>query len=176
MRKGGLILLPFHFWRIDIIKILGIDQATKVSGWALVEGGSLSGHGVIDLSKNTDVTERFPRMCKAIHDLIVTHNPEHVIIEGVSLQNNAAILSLLAQIQGAIIQTCVLCNIPFYIYPASSWRKDLGFHQGKGVKRDDLKRQAIQFVESTYNISVLDDEAEAICIATAFQKINEENT
>ena len=52
----------------------------------------------------------------------------------------------------------------------------LGFKQGSGTKRSDLKQQAIDMIYDRYGISVTNDEADAICIGIAYiKKTTEEN-
>lgn len=51
---------------------------------------------------------------------------------------------------------------------ASSWRAALKIKQGRGIKRESLKQQDIQYVQNKYNIKVNDDEADAICIFDAY--------
>lgn len=53
-----------------------------------------------------------------------------------------------------------------YIYP-SSWRAALGIKNGRGIKRTTLKEADIDYVKEKYNITVNDDEADAICIGLA---------
>ena len=40
--------------------------------------------------------------------------------------------------------------------------------QGRGIKRDNLKNQDIEYVKNQYNIIVNDDEADAICLFDAY--------
>ena len=109
-------------------------------------------------------------MIKTIGDYIFNNKPDYVVFEGVSLQTNVSTLLLLAQIQGAIMQTCVLNNIPHIIYKPTTWRKILGFNQGKNIKRPKLKKQAKEFVENKYNLKLKEDICDAICIGEAFIK------
>ena len=51
---------------------------------------------------------------------------------------------------------------------ASTWRAALKIKQGKGIKRDKLKDQDIQYVKQKYGIIVNDDEADAICLYDAY--------
>ena len=53
------------------------------------------------------------------------------------------------------------------ILKPTEWRKACGFKQGR-VKREQLKQQAIDFVKDVYHLQVTDDEADAICIGSAY--------
>ena len=53
---------------------------------------------------------------------------------------------------------------------ASQWRAALKIKQGRGIKREALKPQDIQYVKNKYGLTVNDDEADAICIFDAYQE------
>lgn len=107
-------------------------------------------------------------MIACISEYITKEVPDCVVIEDVSLQTNVSTLLLLAQIQGAIMQTCVALNIPYYVYKPSFWRKVLKFNQGKGIKRPELKKQAKEYIQNKYGLKLKIDQCEAICIGEAF--------
>ena len=58
------------------------------------------------------------------------------------------------------------CQIQFI--NASEWRAAIKIHQGRGVKRNQVKAYDIQYVKEKYNITVNDDEADAICIFDSY--------
>lgn len=160
------------------MKILSIDQATIKSGYALYEKNKnieifeLEEYGIINVSKEKESEKKFSAMCQGIKQLILDFKPDHVIFEDVSLQTNPSTLILLARLQGAIIQTLLDYNITYDIYKPSTWRKTLGFNQGRGVKRKELKVQAIDYVKGKFNLDVEEDVCEAICIGMAYIKTN----
>ena len=107
-------------------------------------------------------------MIKALHNQIVSNNVDFVVFEDVSLQTNVSTLILLAQIQGAIINTCVMNNICYSVYKPTLWRRILSFRQGRNVKRPELKQQEKDFVFNKYNLKLKEDLCDAICIGEAF--------
>lgn len=112
-------------------------------------------------------------MCESIQKVIQEKQPDIVVFEDVSLQTNVATLTVLARLQGCIISECIRLNIPFAIYKPTIWRKILDFKQGRGVLRQELKQQALDYVKTKYHDlvncdSVNDDIAEAICIGSAY--------
>lgn len=107
-------------------------------------------------------------MCEAICELIDNANPDVVVMEDVAFQNNAAALIALARLQGVILAKCLFSKIELFIYSPSSWRKDLGFQQGPGVKRIELKQQATQYIQKNYGIDAEEDICEAICIGAGY--------
>ena len=162
----------------EILKILAFDQASAKSGYAIFQKNRLIRWGVIDWSREQDSDLRFQKMCISLRKMIVSTSPDFVFFEGVSFQTNPHTLALLAQIQGAIMMACIECNIPFTILKPSSWRKILGFDQGAGITRKELKEQAKAYVFSRFHIRSAEDQCEAICIghaATFIPKENNEN-
>ena len=62
---------------------------------------------------------------------------------------------------------CVWKGKEYHEVMPSVWRKWLpGFDQGK-KKREELKKESIQYVKDKLNMSVTDDEADAINLGTA---------
>lgn len=148
------------------IRFIAIDQASAVSGCAIFEDNKLVKYNIIELKK--DIPNRVEEMIKRLHNQIVENNVEHVVFEDVSLQTNVSTLILLAQIQGAIMNTCVMNNISYSIYKPTSWRKLLKFRQSRSVKRPELKQQAKDYVFNKYNLKLKEDLCDAICIGEAF--------
>lgn len=129
-------------------------------------------YDLIDLEKRkVDISERAgimtDRICGAIHK----YKPDYVVFEDVAMRINPQTLILLARLQGTIIGYCRARNIPYSIISPPSWRKILGFKQGKGVKRPELKKQAKEYVKSKYGLSLSEDICEAVCIGDAFLKM-----
>lgn len=156
------------------MKILVLDQASIITGWAVFSGGQLLAHGKIDLSKKKAASNpliRYKKMCNAIQDLVDKEMPDWVVFEEVALQTNVATLHTLCQLQGSILQMCFERNIEHYVFSPSSWRKLLEFQQGKGIRRPQLKAQAKQYVATQYDKAVSEDEADAICMGCAFTKL-----
>lgn len=74
----------------------------------------------------------------------------------------------LSQMQGIIMGACIKSGIPYQILKPSVWRAKLGFKQGRGVKRDELKLQALIWVEEHLGLDLPEDQAEAICIGASY--------
>lgn len=149
------------------IKLLSIDQATVKTGIALRDDNTLVAQELINLTK-TDKSERVDAMAAELHSRIHKYKPHFVVFEDVALQSNPATLMLLARLQGAIIGFCVLYNIPYEILKPPNWRKILGFTQGQGIKRNELKKQAVAYVKNKYGLNLSEDVCEAVCIGDAF--------
>lgn len=160
-------ILPCYYFRgVNKIRFIAIDQASAVSGCAIFEDDKLVKYNIIELKKDTP--NRMSEMIKRIHNQIIENNVDHVVFEDVSLQTNVSTLILLAQIQGAIINTCVMNNISYSVYKSTSWRKILSFKQNRNIKRPELKQQAKDYVFNKYSLKLKEDICDAICIGEAF--------
>ena len=149
------------------MKILAFDQASIKTAWSFFYNSDLVEYDLIHV-KNEDNDLKFIEMLAEICKVINDKKPDVLIFEDVSLQTNVSTLVQLSRIQGCIISECIRQGICYYIYKPSEWRKILKFTQGRGVKRKQLKQQAIDYVSKTFNIhNVGDDLSEAICIGLA---------
>lgn len=174
---GTLEFAFYHFYVQKgsvFIKILAFDQALKKTGVCTLDD-SMYFHSMIDLSKMKDASERNTMMRQMIQSRIKTNAPDLVVIEDVALQRSPKALIQLAQLQGAIIGVCDVFNVPYMVLKPTEWRQTLDFKQGRNVKRNELKQQAIDYVSNNFNEIVSSDEADAICIAVA-AKMRLENT
>lgn len=156
------------------IRIISIDQASAVSAFAVFEDDRLVKYNIIELKKMKDTHTRVEEMIRKLNDSILENKPDHVVFEDVSLQTNVSTLILLAQIQGAIMNTCVVNNITYSIYKPTIWRKILSFRQSKNVKRPELKQQAKDFVKGKYGLELKEDICDAICIGEAYIKVKKD--
>lgn len=153
------------------LKILAFDQSTKISAYSVFIDNEYVECGCIDLHKINDTSERVRAMGVELCKIIEKYNPEKVIMEEVAQQSNPLTLKLLARIQGVIIGFCAAHNIDTYIVEPSKWRSILRFKIGSGVKRAELKAQAIKYVNDVYDLELSEDECEAICINIASHQI-----
>lgn len=148
-----------------IIVILAFDQASSVTGWAVLSNEKLIDHGVIKVkSYHTTPDERIMEMFCKIREVMETFEPDAVVMEDVAKQKNVYSLIRLARVQGAMMEMCREMGIgTLDIVKPSIWRESLHFKQGR-TERKELKRQAQAFVKDKYGIDVCEDEADAICI------------
>jgi Holliday junction resolvasome RuvABC endonuclease subunit len=81
------------------------------------------------------------------------------------MTNNILTVKMLSNIAGAVMYYATSHNIEFQFDLPSAWRKRIGLTQGRAVKRDVLKAEAIEAVKQEYGLDVSDDIAEAILIS-----------
>lgn len=147
-------------------KIISLDQSLSCTGWAVFDDKKLIAADTFSVSKTAPMDRRLLEIYKNLTDLYHEYEFEKIYFEDIQLQaGNALTYKHLAYAQAAIILWCGHMNIDWSISAPSHWRKVLG--GGFGRKRVEQKRYAIQLVQKWYNIEVLSDIADAICIGRA---------
>lgn len=151
--------------------VLGFDQATKCTGFSVIDNGKLKSHGTL-LSCGSSF-ELIINMFSLIRYKIDNVKPDLVILEDAYYNNNAAVLKSLSLLKGMIWGYCIVNDIKVTQYTPTSWRSKAGIKEGKGIKRSELKRSAVDFVKENFNIECSDDEAEAIVISyIGYKEVN----
>ncbi len=148
-------------------KLVAIDGATNKTGISFFENGKLKDYELLNFSECKDTSQRFALMAKAIWDKLDKYKPQTVYMEETYTAVNPQTAKTLTRLQGFVYAWCLNNSCEFVTILPSRWRKVLGFNQGKGVKREELKQQSVEFVSNKYNIKVNDDVADSICIGEA---------
>ena len=152
------------------MRILAFDQATKITGWAVLEDGELLRYGHISEADVDSPAERIRDMFIQIADKIEEDMPDLVVIEAVQHQANAKTMLMLSQLQGMCIGAAYQKDLAVYSPLPVEWRKILNYKQGAHMKRAELKQQSIDYVRTHFDIVATEDECEAICIGVAASK------
>lgn len=155
--------------------VAGLDCSTKMSGISIMEDGELKFYTLIDIHKEKDAMERIRIMLVKICEVLDQYDINTVYMEKAFSKANVDTTMKLANLAGGMMLYCARREIEFVHPLPSEWRKEIGLQQGKGVKRDVLKAEAIAVVKQEYDIDVNDDVAESILLArSAFDlpKIN----
>lgn len=153
-------------------RLLALDQASKVTGWAIFKDGELKSYGKISLDDpNTDI--RLVQLRQSIQTLVADYNIDEVIFEDIQQQNNVAnnvqTFKVLAEVYGVVSELLQELQIPHSTVLAASWKSTLGI---KGRTRAEQKKNAQLYVEQNYGIHVIQDIADAVCIGTHHIKKN----
>ncbi len=150
------------------MKIISLDQSTKVTAWAIFDDEKLIKYGEIKADiKEKDSIIRMKQMYYDIKQLFINYadNDSYVFFEGVQYQNNQNVYSVLSQLQGLVMAALFDLKIPFMILPVVSWRHKVGIQNNK--KREFQKQEAIKLVKEKFGLDVSEDAAEAILIGVA---------
>lgn len=148
-----------------MLTVAGIDASTNKTGIAIITDGELVHYTLIDLHKEKDAIKRIKNMMLQICAVLEHYDINAVYMEKAFKMSNTDTTIKLANLAGAVMLYCAQNCIEFNNPLPSVWRAKIGIEQGKKVKRDVLKAEAIKAVKNEYNLDVGDDEAEAILIA-----------
>ena len=163
------------------IRILAIDQATFVSGWAIFDDKKLTQYGTFSSTGGTSV-ERIEIIRQWLASMIELWNPDRIAIEDIHMQSfggekgygneSVTTFKTLAHLQGVLINYFFINDIKYDIIHSATWRE---FCQIKGVHRVDKKRSAQLKIKDWYDVTVTQDEADAICIGKYEAERNAKN-
>lgn len=155
------------------MKVISMDQSTRVSGWAYFSDGEYITSGLIDMNKSKlNTEERSFEMAKELWKVIKKYKPEHLILEDTQQQNgNVKTVIILARLAGMVVGYAEAHRVKTHIILPSKWRAALEYKQGPKVKREELKRQSLNYVKENFGLELIEDEAEAVAIGAAAHKI-----
>lgn len=99
--------------------------------------------------------------------MIQKYDPDEVIFEDIQLQKfgdgeeAVVVYKKLAHLQGVLMNYCFESGIPFKVVPPATWRANSKI---KGKSRTEKKKSAQLKIKELYDVSVSQDEADAILI------------
>jgi Holliday junction resolvasome RuvABC endonuclease subunit len=148
-------------------RTLGLDQATKVSGFSIFDDDKLIKYGTFTTSLE-NVIARASAVKIWLINIINNWQPDLVVMEGIQLQEESSgrpmgvtTFQSLAWLQGILMECCYELGIPYEVCHTSIWREHC---KVKGKTRADKKRSMQLMAKQWYDISVSDDAADAIGI------------
>lgn len=156
---------------------MALDNATRICGAAIFQDKNLTYSGTIEANKNEkNYMNRIEEIFNRIRELVKQYNINYIVFEDSHLArsagNNVDTLKKLCRLQGAIMSIGFLEDVGLYLFSPAEWRSKLW--KNCGNKREVQKKLAVDYVNEHYGLS-LDygehDRAEAICLGTAFLKI-----
>lgn len=157
---------------LDAQRVLALDAATNITGWAVYDNGTLVSYGTVKMDRNDSTEKRINDMKKWLARVLVEWEVDFAGIEGIQLQQygkgnfQVELYRTLAQLQGVLIDTLFEACVDYDLAYAVEWRKYCGV--GEGIGRENKKKQAQDKVKTWYNIDCTQDEADAICIGKYF--------
>lgn len=159
-------------------RILALDQATRTSGFAIMDNGELITYGIFE-AVGEDEIDRDHQLKEWLVNMIIQWDIDLVALEGLQFQEESAgrkmgvtVFQTLCRLQGILMETCFARRIPYVICPTNTWRNQVGV---KGRSRDDRKRSAQLIIKDTYGMLVSNDESDAILIARYATDTNKKN-
>ena len=148
--------------------IAGVDASTKATGVCIMKDGELIYHTLISINsrKEPDTEKRIKTMLIKICEILDQYKPDALYMEkAICKGGNVDVTIKLAYLSGGMSLYCIQKGIEFHNPLPSEWRKIVGISQGRGVKRETQKAEAIKAVKDAYGVDEGDDVAESICLA-----------
>ena len=156
-------------------RVLALDQATHTTGWSIFDGDKLVRYGTFTTNIK-DETARINAIKNWMLSMISNWNPDCVAIEGIQFQEESSgqkmsvtVFQGLARLQGVLMESCFALKVDYIICPTNTWRNHC---QVKGRYRADKKRSMQLIAKKLYDITVSDDEADAIGIGKYAASLN----
>ncbi len=144
------------------MRILALDVATGVTGWALREGDKVVEHGTIKAPKG-DIEERKDYIRQKLLHYCLNGQPLSVVmLERSFVAGSGNTTRLLCELQGIIKSYCYRMGYPIIEPSPTTWRSIC-----PGSGRCD-KVAAVEYARLKEYVFESDDEAEAICMALSF--------
>jgi Holliday junction resolvasome RuvABC endonuclease subunit len=148
--------------------VAGIDASTTATGVSVMRDGELIYRNLIAINsrKEKDAEKRIKTMLVKICEILDGYDIDAVYMEkAICKGGNVDTTIKLAYLSGGISLYCLQRDVEFHNPLPSEWRKTVGIAQGRGVKRETQKAEAIKAVKDEYGINVGDDVAESILLA-----------
>lgn len=149
-------------------RILAIDQSSRINGYSVFDNKELVAYGRYESTKETAI-ERLVDLGDWLASLLHKYKPDQVGLEDTQYNPSTGmgheVFRLLSQVMGMMMYIAAREGIKIEVVKIPTWR---GHCQIKGSVRSQQKKSAQGRVKNWYDISVTDDESEAICIGKYF--------
>ena len=111
------------------MRVLALDQASRVSGWAVFDNGELYNYGKFSATQ-ADVGDRLHYIRKEVIGLIDKFDIDEVVFEDIQLQgnvaNNVQTFKALAEVFGVLHELFVEMKMPRTAVLSTVWKSTLG--------------------------------------------------
>lgn len=148
-----------------------LDQALQTTGWAIFNNDKLIDYGTFKTKASDPIELRLGQIWNELNKLEEQYNFEYIFFEDIQQQKgNVDTFKRLSYVQASIILWCYwIGNIKYTILSPSHWRKIIGdkYNIKFGRNRVEQKKAAQNFIQTLYDLSVKEDEADAIALGIA---------
>ena len=147
----------------NTFRVLGLDQATKVSGYSVFDNKDLIYYGTFEAEDNSNEIIRDSKVKEWLISMVKNWEPDLIGLEGIQYEERVGVTTFetLARLQGILMETLYELGIPYKICPTQTWRAHCGV---KGRHRIEKKRSMKEIAKKLFDIKVTEDEADAIGI------------
>lgn len=153
------------------MRILGIDSSTTATGYAILNGNKIIKSGVIKPNKTLSSIERIIYIEKEINALYDKYKPDFICIEEmVSFRNANSMRVLIGLIYHLVIEYTKKEALVVLVRPSEARKGKIS-----GRKREEIKKQSIDYVNKKYKLKINDDNiSDAIILAEYGLSLNVE--
>ena len=143
-------------------RVLALDQATYITGWSIYDNNKLIKFGTFSTYLDSEIA-RDNEIKHWLISMITSWNPDFVGLEGIQFQQDFGVSTFetLARLQGILWETVYELHINCEICHTAVWRNHC---QVKGKSRVDKKKSMQLLIKKWFDVSVTEDEADAIGI------------
>lgn len=150
-----------------VIRVLALDQATRISGWAIYDNDIPISFSTFETNL-TDEVARYNTIKNWLINMINRWQPDVVAIEDIQFQNihndndyivNTTTFKMLARLQGVLMDTVYSLGKELLIVHSATWRSYCNI---KGRSRADKKKSTQLIMKDLYDITISEDEADAL--------------
>lgn len=143
-------------------RVLALDQATHVSGWALFSDDHLIRYGTFETQEKDEI-KRDIQIKNWLISMIENWQPDFIALEGIQYEEKfgAVTYAKLARLQGILMCAIDELGISYTVCHTATWRN---YCDIKGKTRTDKKRSMQLKIKEWYDVTVSDDCADAIGI------------
>jgi hypothetical protein len=154
----------------NVFRVLALDQATYITGFSIFDDKELIKYGTYQ-TQLPDTIARSNAVKVWLVNMLHNWQPDLVALENIQLQNESEgkrmmgvdVFQQLAWLQGILIECCFELGIAYTLCHTGVWRQECGV---KGRTRSDRKSSMRLLAKQWYDVSVSEDEADAIGIGT----------
>lgn len=147
-----------------MLRILGIDPGSRITGYGLVESDGIRSRYVASgciRTESTEFPQRLGEIFRGIERLVQEYHPSEVAVEQVFVAKNAASALKLGQARGAAICAAVAAGLPIAEYTPRTVK--LSVVGNGGAEKEQVAQMVKILLKLDQGLAA--DEADALAIA-----------
>lgn len=147
-------------------RVLALDQATHLTGYAIFDNKDLVTSGVFQTELGDGIA-RSNAVKNWLISMVESWKPDIIGFEDIQLQQfngkniGVTTYKTLAELLGILTETCFENKWPYIVCAPATWR---AYNNVKGKTRVDKKKSMQKLIKQWFDITVTDDESDAIGI------------
>ena len=164
--KGGNIFPPFHPPTFQLMRVIGIDPGTAITGWGIVQGDgndlAMIASGVITTPAGMPLPQRLQVIYQELTAIVKQWQPETAGLEELFFSKNAKTALAVGHGRGAAMLALANANLPIAEYKPLEVKQAITGYGGA----DKLQMQhMVKLLLALDDIPRPDDAADALAVA-----------